>query len=78
MKKFVVLCCYNGDNEKPKFFDTYEEAYGYLKSDYERVVKSYPDHIDGVGGEINKYDAWLHEIMCRCYWKIVEVEIPCK
>jgi len=74
MLKFILVCCYNGEFEPLKSFESYAAAHASLLGDYADMKGSYSDEDDGeVSGEIDASSAWFEAYENKCYWKIFEL-----
>lgn len=66
-KRYILIRVNVRDIKKPKFFDTYEEAFKEMKEQYEMISW-------GGIGELNDDDAWCVVNDCKIDWKIFDVE----
>ena len=40
MHKTIVMCCRDGEFDKPRIFDTHEKAYDFMKQEYRTQLDS--------------------------------------
>ena len=72
--RFILMCCRDGEFDKPKVFNSYEQAYNEMKNEYKTVLGWNPD-IEEMNHEISDYDAWVEVADHQTYWGIAEISI---
>jgi len=74
MKKFLLVCCYNGEFDAPQFFDNRAEAIAAMNADYNDMI-DYSDMIVSCDSEITDFDAFVTDIGVQCYWRVFEINL---
>ena len=74
MKKTIVMCCRDGEFDKPRIFGTHEKASDFMKKEY-NIVLGWNPNIEEMNHEISDTGAWIENVDHQTYWGIVEITI---
>lgn len=80
MKNWMLVCCVERDIEEPRFYETYEEAYEQMRSEFAEFMGWNLDEVDDLMADsgsnvgLASMGAWGERFGNNCDWKIFNIE----